>query len=156
MKQAILDRTESGDEGTFGWLRVLNELTGDVVFSCATAELPWRDNAPMLSCIPVGVYEFRWRKDSPAHGECYEAVKVPGRSNIQIHPANLAGDESKGYTKQLDGCIAPGMSVVQFKAGKKPAGERDQRGVSASKAATQNLVAALRKEPFVLTIKEAA
>ena len=156
MRQALLDRTESCDEGTFGWLRVVDELTGHVLFSCATLELPWRENAPMLSCIPAGVYEFHWRTDSPKHGECYEAVAVPGRTNIQIHAANLAGDESKGYVKQLDGCIAPGMSVVQFKAGKRPAGDRDQRGVSASKASTAGLVDVLRKEPFVLTIKEAA
>lgn len=156
MKQAILDRTESCDEGTFGWLRVLNEITAEEVFSCATVELPWRDNKPMVSCIPAGIYVFKWRTDSPAHGECYEAVMVPDRLNIQIHPANLAGDESKGYVKQLDGCIAPGRSVVQFRSGNKPAGSRDQRGVSASKSATADLVAALGKEPFVLTIKEAA
>ena len=155
MRQATLDRTEMCDEGCFGWLRVLNELTGEEVFSCATLELPKRDNRPMVSCIPPGVYEFRWRTDSPSHGAVYEAVKVPGRTNIQIHPANLAGDESRGYVKQLDGCIAPGRSVVQFRAGNKPAGERDQRGVSASKSATADLVAVLNREPFVLTIKEA-
>lgn len=155
MLQAILDRTESCDEGTFGWLRVLNETTGDELFACATAELPWRDNAPMISCIPPGRYEFHWREDSPKHGAVYEAASVEGRSNIQIHAANLAGDESKGYVKQLDGCIAPGRSVVGFRAGNKPAGARDQRGVSASKSALVDLVAVLRKEPFVLTIKEA-
>lgn len=155
MKQVILDRTETGDEGTFGWLRVLHELTGEELFACATLELPWRNNAPMLSCIPAGAYEFHWREDSPKHGACYEAKLVPGRSNIQIHSANLAGDEDKGFVKQLDGCIAPGKSVIQFRAGNKPAGPRDQRGVSASKAATADLVAALSKEPFVLTIKEA-
>lgn len=156
MKQAILDRTESCDEGTFGWLRVLNELTGEVIFQCASLELPWRDNAPMLSCIPPGRYEFYWRADSPKHGAVYEAKAVPGRSNIQVHAANLAGDESRGYVKQLDGCIAPGKAVVQFRAGNKPAGERDQRGVAASRATLAELVAVLGKEPFVLTIKEAA
>lgn len=160
MRQVILDRTESSDEGTFGWLRVLDEVTGDEKFSCATVELPWRDNKPMASCIPPGVYEFRWRKDSPAHGEVYEMAVGDGqkiaRANIQVHAANLAGDEEKGYVKQLDGCIAPGRSVVQFLAGKKPAGSRDQRGVSASKSTLIDLVAALRKEPFVLTVKEAA
>ncbi len=155
MKQAILDRTESCDEGTFGWLRVLNELTGDEVFACATVELPWRDNKPMLSCIPAGVYEFRWRTNSPKNGACYEAVKVPGRSNIQIHGANLAGDVALGYVKQLDGCIAPGTAVVTFRGGAKPAGHRDQRGISASKSTVGALVAVLDKEPFILTIKEA-
>ena len=155
MRQAILDRTESCDEGTFGWLRVLNELTGDEIFACATVELPWRDNRPMLSCIPAGSYEFRWRKDSPKNGACYEAVSVPGRSNIQIHGANLAGDELHGYVKQLDGCIAPGTAVITFRSGNKPAGPRDQRGVSASKSTVAQLVDVLHKEPFVLTIKEA-
>lgn len=155
MRQARLDRAESGDEGTFGRLSVLNELTGEPVFSCTTLELPWRDNATGISCIPPGVYEFRWRTDSPAHGECYEAVNVPGRTNIQIHSANLAGDEAKGYVKQLDGCIAPGVTVVTFKAGVNPAGYKDQRGVAASKSAVAGLVEALRKEPFILNVLEA-
>lgn len=165
MKQATLTRLETGPEGTFGRLDIHDEKTGEVVFTCATLELPWRENARGVSCAPAGSYLFKWRTDSPKHGACYEEWDDPAtperedikdRDNIQIHAANLAGDETQGYVKQLDGCIAPGLSVVKFHAGKKPAGAKDQRGVSASVTATKQLAAALNYETFRLTIKEAA
>lgn len=164
MRQAILTRMETCDEGTFGRLDVLDERTGAVVFSCSTLELPWRGNRRGVSCVPASDkgYLFKWRTDSPKHGECYEEWDDPdtaqredvaGRDNVQIHAANLAGDAEKGYVAQLLGCIAPGLSVVRFRAGHKPAGDKDQRGVSASKSALEQLVAVLRKETFRLVIK---
>lgn len=152
MKTAILSRIETGPEGTFGDL-----VVGE--FKCATIELPWKNNAKNKSCIPAGTYTFRWRIDSVKHGPCYEAdpdAEAPDRDNIQIHPANLAGDTDLGYVSQLEGCIAPGLSIVTFRAGMKPAGEKDQRGVSASKTATADLVRELGKDPFVLHIFWAA
>lgn len=156
MKQVILDRTESGDEGTFGWLRVLDEVTGEERFACATLELPHRGNAHGLSCVDPGQEIFDWRVDSPKHGGVYQARPRNGREFVQIHAANLAGDESKGYVKQLDGCIALGTAVVKFRAGNRPAGSRDQRGLSASKSTVAAFVDVLGKESFVLTIKDAA
>ena len=46
--QAKLTRNETGDEGTFGELSVL-----DRVFK--TGELPWRDNNNDFSCIPAEI-----------------------------------------------------------------------------------------------------
>ena len=165
MKQALLTRLETGDEGTFGRLDVLNEVTGEVIYSCATLELPWRQNARGKSCAPASDagYLFKGRTDSPKHpGFVYEEWDDPAtparedvadRDNIQIHAANLGGDEDKGFVKQLDGCIAPGLSVVGFRAGHKPAGSKDQRGVSASGTALKQLLAALNRATFHLTIK---
>mgnify|MGYP001588603422 FL=1 len=149
MRTALLKRTDTGDQGTFG------KLTLDSGFSCVSLELPWRNNAKGRSCVPPGTYIFKWRTDSPAHGECYEMepdAEAPGRTNVQIHAANLAGDEDKGYVAQLLGCIAPGRAVVVFKAGTRPAGAKDQRGVTASKLALGELEADLKTEPFQLTI----
>lgn len=148
---AHLTRYETGDEGTFGQLR-LTDKKGAQIYSCSTLELPWRDNVRAKSCIPAGVYTFRWRTDSPAHGEVYEAVVVPARTNIQIHPANLAGDEDKGWVKQLDGCIALGATIMKFLAGHKPAGDKDQRGVSMSKATVHEFVGLTKKEEITVEI----
>lgn len=148
----LLRRLSTGDEGTFGELTV-----GD--FKCYTVELPWRNNAGGKSCVPPGNYVFYWRKDSPAHGECYEMsaedAKRIDRTNVQIHSANLAGDEEKGYVTQLLGCIAPGTAVMTFKAGRKPAGTKDQKGVAASKTALAELERRLGKAMFGLRIEEA-
>jgi hypothetical protein len=73
---------------------------------CGTLELPWRDNTPKLSCIPVGTYTLRWKR-SPSKGMCYEVLHVPGRGNVLIHSANFAGDVTKGFQSELQGCIAP-------------------------------------------------
>jgi hypothetical protein len=104
MRKATLTRSPSTDQGTFGTL-VLDDGT-----TFHSLELPWRDNARGLSCIPAGTYVFR-KVDSPKHGECYQALDVPGRSEIQIHVANYAGDVTLGYRSDLMGCIALGKEV---------------------------------------------
>lgn len=146
MRKAVLTRLETSDEGTFG------ELISDSGFTCRSLELPWRGNAKGRSCIPAGVYVFRWRTDSPAHGECYQAdpdAEAPGRDNIQIHAANWAGDQDKGFKAELLGCIAPGkaVSVMEHAPGK------PQRGVTESRATLEKLVKDLNREPFELAIK---
>jgi len=163
MKQAVLTRLETDDEGTRGRIDVLHELTGEVIYSCASIELPWRKNKRDRSCAPAGSYLFKGRTDSPKHpGFVYEEWDDPktearedikDRDNTQIHAANLAGDVEKGYVAQLLGCIAPGLSIVKFRAGLKPAGAKDQLGVSASGTALKQLLAVLNKETFHLTIK---
>lgn len=149
MREATLTRWETGPEGTFGDL-----VAGD--FKCVTVELPWMGNAKGKSCIPAGAYTFRWRTDSPAHGEVYEADpddEAPGRTNIQVHAANLAGDIEQGFVSQLEGCIAPGRAIIKFKGGKSPAGEKDQWGIVSSKPALQEFVEVMKKEPFALKIQ---
>lgn len=66
---------------------------------CKTIELPWRDNAPRISCIPEGTYLLRKRYSRRFHWH-FEVVAVPSRSAILLHPANDA-------SKELKGCIAP-------------------------------------------------
>ena len=66
---------------------------------CSTIELPWKNNAPQVSCIPEGEYVLR-KRYSPRFGQHYLLINVPGRSFILIHPANDA-------LKELKGCIAP-------------------------------------------------
>lgn len=76
-------------------------LTHQGVLVCKTIELPWRDNAPRVSCVPEGRYLLR-RRHSAKFGWHYELVDVPGRHLILIHKGNDA-------LQELQGCIAPVM-----------------------------------------------
>lgn len=80
-------------EGTNGQLL----LNGEMV--CSTIELPWKNNASQISCIPEGTYALR-KRYSQRFGWHLELMNVPGRQLILIHPANDA-------LKELRGCIAP-------------------------------------------------
>ena len=76
---------------------------GGELLAC-TIELPWRQNARCISCIPKGVYAVRKRYSEKFKWHLV-LLEVPGRSGILIHPANDA-------VKELQGCIAPVTSVV--------------------------------------------
>lgn len=67
-------------------------------FICFTIELPWRRNKTNLSCIPQGMYELERVKVRGK--DRLQLDGVPGRTGIQIHPANHA-------LLELKGCIAP-------------------------------------------------
>ena len=97
-----LVRTETSDEGTFGYLyRPGNP-------PLATAEPPWRDNKIMRSCIPPGTYKIKLRR-SKKYKKHYKVLGVPGRTWILIHWGNYAGDGKKGYKFDTRGCILVGM-----------------------------------------------
>jgi hypothetical protein len=66
---------------------------------CSTIELPWRNNARNLSCIPEGRYELVLRFNA-RFNEHLMLKDVKGRSDVLIHPANNA-------VRELKGCIAP-------------------------------------------------
>lgn len=92
----------------------VGKLFVDGVFLCYTMEKPWLDNAPMISCVPDGVYELN-PTSSPKFGETYYlespnlGVSLSGntkRTHILIHKANKES--------QLLGCIAPVSSFGVF------------------------------------------
>lgn len=80
-------------------------LSIDGQFICHTIELPWRDNATGVSCIPAGSYKLakRW---SPKYKWHVHVLNVPKRFWILMHPANDAA-------KELRGCIAPVTNIVR-------------------------------------------
>ena len=96
-----LTRKETSDEGTFGVLK------GEGL-SLHTAELPWRNNASRVSCIPAGRYSCR-PYSSARFPNVYEVTRVPNRSAILIHTGNNAGDVSKGFRSDVEGCILLGL-----------------------------------------------
>ena len=69
-----------------------------------TMELPWLENRIGVSCIPKGLYVFRFRP-SKRFVKCYRASDedTKPRTGILIHPAN--------YVHELRGCIALGSGV---------------------------------------------
>lgn len=78
---------------------LLGKWTSDSGFVAYTIE-----NAE--DAIPFGSYQAYWRFSSKHKCNLYGLKDVPGRTDIEIHSANLA--------EQLLGCIAPGDAVAFF------------------------------------------
>jgi len=76
----------------------------DGVVICAAIELPWKDNAHNVSCVPEGRYPLVKRYSSK-FGWHFQVKEVPNRDLILIHPANDA-------LKELEGCIAPVTTIT--------------------------------------------
>jgi hypothetical protein len=99
MKTLILLRDlPENDRQTTGQLFVLDE-NAQVIFSCYTLELPWRDNQKSISCIPEGTYPIVPRRSNRFRDHLH-VLDVPNRTYILIHEAN--------FVNQLRGCIAVG------------------------------------------------
>lgn len=130
-----LVRTERSDEGTFGFLDVKNTLL-------RTAEPPWRDNQIMRSSIPFGIYQCSLVR-SPRFGWAYQVHDVPGRAHILIHAGNWAGDSTKGFITNTDGCILLGMELGVLEG---------QKAVVRSGEAVAKLFELTDKEPFTLYV----
>ena len=101
MNDATLTRLESSDEGTFGRF-----VAGGL--GLVSGELPWRENAPSVPCIPTGTYRCMFTPSARFGRNLYLVDSVPSRAGIRFHPANLMGDTLKGMRSQLNGCLALG------------------------------------------------
>lgn len=88
-----LKRIEEADDCTRGTLLINGKAF------CVTLENPWKNNTPMISCIPKGIYYCR-QVDSPKYGKTYEVANVHGRTHILFHAGN-----TENHTK---GCILLG------------------------------------------------
>lgn len=144
---ARLLRSPSTDQGTFGRL-VFGQHT------LHTTELPWRNNRPQRSCIPVGAYQVAL-VNSPKFGRVYGVANVPGRSNVLIHSANLAGDVDLGWQTQLHGCIAPAerLGAMQIPATATYQARMQAAGLI-SRPALATFMAWAGGNPFTLEISE--
>jgi hypothetical protein len=144
MKTVVIYRFTTSDQGTFGVVMLGERFMG------YSLELPWRDNAPNVSCIPAGEYEVE-RRYSPAFKRTtYHLLNVQGRSYILIHPANFAGDVEKGWQSHLQGCITLG---IEMGSAPNKFGNR-QKCVFQSLRAVTKLENALDRELFKLIIKD--
>ena len=103
MKIRILRIVEEQGKQTLGVLYV--EVDNSIVFECATLELPWRDNARRVSCIPAQTYKSRLRKAAESPSRNYDHVilkDVPNRTFILIHAGN--------FHWHIQGCILVGST----------------------------------------------
>lgn len=153
MKNALLTRLESDDQGTRG--DIITNASADKFF---TNELPWRDvdgdgregNASNVSCIPDGVYICKITKNdrmTKLFGkDLYEIQNVPNRSGCFIHPGNWAGDVSKGFKSDVEGCILLGLSQGELS---------NQKAVIESRGAVKAFMALMGGEDFELAIVSA-
>lgn len=90
---------------TLGTMCVETDDNSEVLFSCKTLELEWRNNERQVSCIPSGSYKVTKEKH-PKFGACFRLHKVSGRSGILIHVGN--------YRKQIKGCILVGERFIDL------------------------------------------
>jgi len=136
---AVLTRIDSGDQGTFGRFEApgLSEYSG---------ELPWRDNASMLSCIPEGKYLCTYTWSKHLRKWTYELHGVPGRAGIRLHSANLFGDTTKGYVAQLLGCLSLGEKIGYMNG---------QKALLVSRPAVSRMELLMERKPFYLEVRHA-
>lgn len=83
----------------------IGKLFIDDVYFSDTLELPWKDNEPMVSCIPPGTYPVKMLYSPSFKRALPHILDVPGRSSILIHPANWPSD--------LKGCVGVGKNDVR-------------------------------------------
>lgn len=136
MERIKLTRGPSTDEGTFGTLSYCG-----VDFH--SGELPWRNNASDLSCIPVGVYKATVTHSNRFNRDLYEIMGVKDRFAVRIHPANFCGNVSRGKKTELNGCICLGSAVGQLEG---------QQAILGSKAAVAKFMELLGNQDFELEI----
>lgn len=136
MSLVVLLRDPSDDQGTTGTLYVGGQLF------CYSIELPDRGNQPNISRIPAGRYRCIWHR-SPRYGWVYLVRDVEGRSWILIHPGNWAGDRSRGYISNSNGCLLLGRRKGRLKG---------QRAVLASKPAVRAFFKRMNKQDFDLLV----
>lgn len=121
-------KTFSTNVATFGNLYCEGKLI------CKTFELPWRNNAINVSCIPAGTYNCE-TVISPKFGHTYKVLNVKDRSHILFHKGNTEDD--------TQGCIMPCTSYGILNG--------SVAGLS-SKAAYDAFMSFLEGNKFTLTI----
>jgi hypothetical protein len=141
---ANLIRKSSDEQGTFGEITFMDK-------KLYTLELPWKNNEPSMSCIPEGIYPVEWVLSNRWKRNVYQLKKTEPRIAIQIHPGNFAGDTTKDYQSNVEGCILLGHSVgeLQNKAG------HMQKAILDSKSAVAVFEQAMNHDEFTLTIQSA-
>lgn len=134
-----LIRACADDEGTVG---VVILPSGE---SIRMMELPWRDNARSISCIPPGRYrvDYMERSGSGKYRDVYHLQDVPDRAGILIHAGNWAGNRDAGYRTHSWGCLLPALKIGRLSG---------QRAGLASRAALRKLHAATGRQSFTLEV----
>lgn len=119
-------RGETGPEGTFSDVTVEDE-SRQVMFRCKGAELAWHDNKPNISCVPDGAFSM-CKRFSPSHNRDVWHINVSGRTQVEIHSGNLAGDPTLGMPHDVQGCALLGEEISTFLPGEPVGMVKDAKG----------------------------
>lgn len=131
-------RDATSDEGTLG--------AGSLdVGYWQFLELPWRNNATGLSCIPAGLYTARAVLSPHLGRVVYRFDNVPGRDAVEMHPANWAGDVTLGWHSDLKGCCAPGEKRAVLVP---PDTGKPQQAIVSSAKALDEILAITQGQPL--------
>jgi len=103
---------------------------------CKTLELPWKDNARNISCVPEGEYNVV-KRNSPKYKNHFHLTNVPNRDWILIHQGNF-------YT-HIRGCILVGKTHTDING--------DGLLDVTSSVATMGMLNNLLPENFILKIE---
>ncbi len=109
MNKAVLQRFIH-DEVTFGRL-TFDWLSGHP--EIFTIELPFKENKPLISCIPQGLYNVV-PHNSDKFPHVFRLLNVPDRDAILIHVGNYATDVMIGkelHKSDTHGCILVGFGM---------------------------------------------
>lgn len=98
MVKVTLIRALSSEVGTFGVLA----LGGKPI--CVTAEPPWKDNKPNVSCIPDGRYACS-KHSGVKYKNVWALANVKNREAILLHNGNFSLTDTEG-------CILVGSSYI--------------------------------------------
>lgn len=139
MQTVNIVRAPSTDSGTFGALSIEGSD-----FEAISLELPWLNDLPNISCIPTGSYTCSWRWSNSHNRNIYHIENVPGRTNCEVHAANII--------QQLLGCICIGSEQAIFPAGTFEGIEVATKGVQHSKTTVAAFEALMNQQPFTLVI----
>lgn len=140
MKEAVIQRSPSSPQGTRGILATNG-------FWCHTLELPWRNNAPNISCVPAGEYEclfVKTRRPIGGRQQLYWLKNAPGRTGVLIHAGTFAGNKEVGYKANVLGCILQGYSIGTYK---------HQQAIFRSREAVTDFIEHMGEEPFKLIVR---
>lgn len=110
MNRLTIDRGPSTDQGTLGDAG-LHDVFGNMLWSGHSIELPWRDNAPDVSCILAGIYTAKYQYSGKFARNVYVLQNVPERTACELHIGNVAGDVMKGFRSDVEGCTVFGTAV---------------------------------------------
>lgn len=146
MLRLVLQRFDQGDQGTFGRIDIFPIGNISANFALYTGELPDRDNAPNLSCVPPRIYRVEWTYSPVFRRWTYQLVDAAPRTGIRAHSANLMGDRLKGYHSQLNGCIALGEKMGWIEG---------QKALLLSAPAVRRFEMTMDRQPFELEIVNA-
>jgi hypothetical protein len=119
MDRLIIVRDPSTDQGTPGTAELVHPA-GIELWAGFSLELPWRDNASGISCVPPGLFVAHLRPTSKFGYPVYELEDVPNRVACELHIGNWAGDVSLGFKSDVEGCTVFGTSHGQLAPPGKP------------------------------------